>query len=297
MRTLYRTLMKRLCRDRILRFGAVLALLLGIFTAVESVLLGGYQYLYVQDFNFYSGEAFMAALLAFGLGREFSDGTVRNKLIAGYTKTQYYLATMLCAVTVATVYYLLTAGPLALALIPEYKRLTAQPVAEAFLCIFLSNLFAAVTAAAVCNLTRSQIAGVLGTFAAIFGLYTLGELTEQADSGQAYHDVTVTDARGQIVFAQNGKPLVIRKKKLIYTEPLHSVLMVLHHGNPITTMGGLSCVFQDSRDWSDAEQKKQRAELDAYALEDMHPRYPVTIPVMILIPALGLLSFRKKAIA
>lgn len=297
MRTLYRTMMKRLCSDRILRFGAVLALLLGIFIAVESVILSGYQDLYVQDFNFYFGEAFMAALLAFSLGREFSDGTIRNKLIAGYTKTQYYLAAMLCAVTVAVIYFLLTAGPFALALIPEYHRLSSQPVAEAFLCIFLSNLFSAVTAAAVCNLTRNQMAGILCTFAAIFGLYMLGEVTEQADGGQEYHDVTVTDAHGQTVFAPNGAPLVIRKKKLIYTEPLHSVLMVLHHGNPITTMGELSCTFQDSRDWSDAEQKQYRAELDAYALEDMHPRYPVTIPVMLLIPALGLLSFRKKAIS
>ena len=297
MRTLYRSLMLRICKDRFLRFGAVLALLLGIFIALESGLACGFDYLYVQDFNFYLGETFMAALLAFSLGREFSDGTVRNKLIAGYTKTQYYIATMLCAVTVGVIYYLMTAGPFALALIPEYHRLSVQPVAEAFLCIFLSNLFAAVMAAAVCNLTRSQLAGVLCTFAVIFGLYMLGEVTEQADGGQQYHDVTVYDAHGQIVLAPNGTPLVIRKKKLIYTEPLHSILMVLHHGNPITTMGKLSCTFQDSKDWSDAEQKQYRAELDAYALEEMHPRYPVTIPVIILIPALGLLSFRKKAIA
>lgn len=297
MRILYRTMMKRLCSDRLIRLGAVLALLLGIFIALSSGLITGFTELYVQDFNFYLGESFMAALLAFSLGREFSDGTVRNKIIAGYTKTQFYLAAMLCAATVAVIYFLLTAGVFALSLIPEYRRLSVQPVAEAFLCIFLSNLFSAVTAAAVCNLTRNQLAGVLCTFAAIFGLYTLGEITDQADGGQSYYTENVYDAQGMPVLAPNGKPLVIQKTKFYYKEPLHSVLMVMHHGNPITTMGTLSCVFQDSHGWTDAETEKNRSELDNYALEKIHPRYPVTIPVIILIPALGLLAFRKKAIS
>lgn len=297
MRILYRTMMKQLLRDPVLRPGALLALLLGIFIALDSIIISGFKDVYVQNFYFYIGETFMAALLAFCIGREFSDGTVRNKIIAGYSKAQYYLASLLCAVTVAVFYFLLTAGPFALALIPEYHRLSAQASAEAFLCIFLSNLFSAVTATAVCNLTRNQIAGVLCTFAAIFGLYMLGEITEQADGGQSYSYEYLYDENDQPVFAPNGKPLIIKKEKWIYKEPQHSVLMVLHHGNPITTMGKLSCVFQDSENWTAAEQKKNRQELDSYALQDMHPRYPVTIPVIILIPLLGLISFRKKAIS
>ena len=116
---------------------------------------------------------------------------------------------------------------------------------------------------------------------------------DSAAIGTAY----LYDENDQPVFAPNGKPLIIKKERWIYKEPQHSVLMVLHHGNPITTMGKLSCVFQDSENWTAAEQKKNRQELDSYALQDMHPRYPVTIPVIILIPLLGLIAFRKKAIS
>lgn len=293
MRTLYHTIMKQLLRDRFMQIGAVGALLLGLFIAFDSVS----DDLYVQDFYFYIGETFMAAMIAFCIGRVFSDGTIRNIIIAGYTKGQYYTISLLCAVTFAVLYFLLTAGPFALALIPKYHRLSAQPVAEAFLCIFLGNLFSAVTATAICNLTRNQIAGVLCTFAAIFGLYTLGEITESADGGQSYYYEYVCDAQGEPICSANGKQLVIKKTKLLYKEPLHTVLIVLHRGNPITTIGKLRCVFQDSSVWTEQEQKQYRKELDSYAIQDIHPRYPVTIPVMILIPLLGLISFRKKAIS
>ena len=296
MRTLYRVMMKRLWQDKFMRILAVLALLWGVYTGLETGAARKYQYLYVDDFYFNMAMVFFSAMLCFSLGRMYRDGTVRNALIAGYTRVQHYAAAMLTAVTAAVIWFLLTVLPMMLMMLPEYHRLNEKAVIEAFAMIFFCDLFGGIAAALCCELRRSQLGGVIMCFAVVFGLMFLLECTNQAVNGQEWYEESLTDVDGMPIFDENGNWVRVKRHNFWYDEPLHSVMMTLHRANPLTGISDLSLVFQDSRDWNAEEQTKYRAELDTMALDTMEKSFPVMIPVMILVPLCGGLLFRRRDI-
>lgn len=290
MRTLYRMMMKRLFRDKIMHIAAVLSVLLGIFIGRESTCCGS---VYVQDVYFYIGQIFMSALLCFSLGRIYHDGTVRNILIAGYTRTKLYFASLLAALTVGCIYLLLTAGIFALYLIPYYASFDEKALIEAFISIALSGLFCALIASVCCHLRRSQLGGILACFALIFGLYFLGECTGQADrSDDGWYEDWITDTDGRPLFDENGEPVRVRRQRFYMKEPLHSVLMFIHRANPLIGMNELSTALYLDPQWNDAEYEKVKDS----AVSSMEARFCVTIPVMILLPLGGGLLFRRRDI-
>ena len=65
MRTLYRVMMKRLWQDKFMRILAVLALLWGVYTGLETGAARKYQYLYVDDFYFNMAMVFFSGSFAF----------------------------------------------------------------------------------------------------------------------------------------------------------------------------------------------------------------------------------------
>jgi ABC-type transport system involved in multi-copper enzyme maturation permease subunit len=283
-------IMKRLVRDNIMRITAVLSVLLGIFIGRESTCCGS---VYVQDFYFYIGQIFMSALLCFSLGRIYHDGTVRNILIAGYTRAKLYFASLLAALTVGCIYLLLTAGIFALYLIPYYAGFDEKALIEAFISIALSGLFCALAASVCCHLRRSQLGGILACFALIFGLYFLGECTGQADrSDDGWYEEWMTDADGRVLFDENGEPIIVRQQRFYMQEPLHSAVMFIHRANPLIGMDELSNVLYYNPQWSDADYE----EVKDRAVSSMEMRFAVTVPVMILLPLGGLLLYRRRDI-
>ncbi len=56
----------------------------------------------------------LAVLFSIFIGMEFSDGTIRNKIIIGKTRAQIYLSTLLCGILASTILYVFGVGVMAL---------------------------------------------------------------------------------------------------------------------------------------------------------------------------------------
>lgn len=88
----------RLRKDPLFWIGMVLMFLLGVFLMVA----GGQNYIYLDDilFAYLMVIGFMCAIFcSYFTGREYHDGTIRNKLIAGHTRTEIYLSHLIINVT------------------------------------------------------------------------------------------------------------------------------------------------------------------------------------------------------
>lgn len=99
---------------------------------------------------------------SFGIGVEFSDGTVRNKIVSGVTKTRFYLSQLAAVITEALIMFLLTLIPYDLIV---FKRLLPSGNVKIGLCsaglILLMYIGFAVIFTFILCLTQTKVAVLL----------------------------------------------------------------------------------------------------------------------------------------
>lgn len=253
-----------------------------------------------------------AVFISLSLGREYNDGTLRNKIIAGKTKTAIFLSKLLVSLAaslVFTVLFLLPFVPLAL------RALSGIP-GEALLWMtldfFLLNLAWAALFTLVSSLISAKgVAGILNLiliFALIASSYELARMLRQPAELDWENSAPVPLSQEELDqlkagtfrkpffqdFDENGEVNyytysvtegTIPNPKYI-REPWSGLLRGLHAALPSGPVNDvMGCLGRGYHDiWE---------ETDAPPLE----RYPLySLAGLLLLSVLGLVTFRKKEI-
>jgi len=253
-----------------------------------------------------------AVFISLSLGREYNDGTLRNKIIAGKTKTAIFLSKLLVSLAaslVLTVLFLLPFVPLAL------RALSGIP-GEALLWMtldfFLLNLAWAALFTLVSSLISAKgVAGILNLiliFALIASSYELARMLRQPAELPWDFSESVPLSQEELEqlkagtfrkpffqeFDENGEVSyytysvtegTIPNPKYI-REPWNGLLRALHASLPSGPVNDLlGCLGRGyHRNWEES---------DAPPLE----RYPLySLAGLLLLSVLGLVTFRKKEI-
>ena len=253
-----------------------------------------------------------AVFISLSLGREYNDGTLRNKIIAGKTKTAIFLSKLLVSLAaslVFTVLFLLPFIPLA------HRALSGIP-GEALLWMslvfFLLNLVWAALFTLVSSLISAKgVAGILNLiliFALIACSYELARMLRQPAELDWENSAPVPLSQEELEqlkagsfqkpfsqgFDENGEVSyytysvtegTIPNPKYI-REPWSGLLRGLHAALPSGPINDvMGCLGRGYHDiWE---------ETDAPPLE----RYPLySLAGLLLLSALGLVTFRKKEI-
>lgn len=253
-----------------------------------------------------------AVFISLSLGREYNDGTLRNKIIAGKTKTAIFLSKLLVSLAaslVFTVLFLLPFVPLA------HRALSGIPGEALFwmsLVFFLLNLAWAALFTLVSSLISAKgVAGILNLiliFALIASSYELARMLRQPAELDWENSAPVPLSQEELEqlkagsfrkpfsqeFDENGEVSyytysvtegTIPNPKYI-REPWNGLLRALHASLPSGPVNDvMGCLERGYNDiWEES---------DAPPLE----RYPLySLAGLLLLSALGLVAFRKKEI-
>lgn len=117
-------------------------------------------------------------LVSMCAGRVFSDGTIRNKIAVGHTKTVVFLAEVIVAVIMTGIIYLLNIVPTA---IGGWYFINGIPMLSAmkwFVNIFLTFEFMSILAVTVTFLLSKRAVSVVAAFALHFVLYIIVGFTD-----------------------------------------------------------------------------------------------------------------------
>ena len=108
MRKLLKANFSRLWRDKVFLISSVLMVILGIaLPLIHDIDNKNNSIGWTWDFNLFSYMMFAPILLsvvsAFFIGSEYSDGTMRNKLIAGHHRSHIYLANLIVSIVAGVI--------------------------------------------------------------------------------------------------------------------------------------------------------------------------------------------------
>lgn len=145
----------RLRQNKVFWFGLLAMLILSIVCmlnggrqAAQMRTLGYQNYNYMDTYYFKLAPSlgiFFAIVISLFLGTEYSDGTLRNKVIVGHTRTEIYVANLLtcilCAFVFTTIW--LIGGLIGLPLFPAWQ----MALSSVLLYILMALLFSAALAA------------------------------------------------------------------------------------------------------------------------------------------------------
>lgn len=117
-----------------------------------------------------------ALLVALHIGREFSDGTIKNKLAAGHTKAAVYLSESITACAAALPYFILLMIPIIIGGGGFFFNIPINSAARIILMLFIMFPAAAVITSTVCMITADRAAGMTAVILAMALLTTSNAL-------------------------------------------------------------------------------------------------------------------------
>lgn len=205
MRKLLRANFSRLLCDKAFRLLTSLTVFLGIFmTVINAVNVRSEGAVWVMDFRLLNcavlSPILTSVFAALFVGSDYSEGTLRNKLIAGHRRGSIYLADLItccCAGTVFCIAFVVPQGLLGLLL---GERIQSAPTRLFMYCALSLALLIAFTAlftliAMLCQNKSHTVAGcILLVFALLFiGVYITSALNEpEYLAGYSYTENGVT---------------------------------------------------------------------------------------------------------
>lgn len=192
-------------------FRSPLFLLAGAFMAAMGVFMVLANYISMKEDGFLShlDDVFFGAAILIGVisalfvslffGTEYSDGTIRNKIIVGHRRSSIYLANLITGITAALVFlaaFFLPAALLGLPLLNGFLCGPRQILLTLCCCLFLSAAYTALflLAAMLCQNKAVTVAiCILLAFGILFaGAYIQNRLSEP----ETYDQYVVTGENG-----------------------------------------------------------------------------------------------------
>ena len=226
---------------------------------------------YYFDLAGYMG-FFLAAFIALFIGTEYSDGTIRNKLIVGHGRVSIYLSSLIvCAVASAVFNTAAMVGGLAGVPVLGFWTLGAGDVAMAFLIAFLSGIALTAVLLVVSMLTSNRARGVVICIFLFLSLLLLGSFL--------YNSLLEPEMHSNMIITVDGITTAPAEPNPAYVaEPLRSVYLALRNILPTGQMVLLANI--------------------SYSAQEGLTIYPLQIAGCVLVIALstgaGLALFKRK---
>ena len=197
----------RLKKDKVFWIGMIFMLAVGILSPVMNYIdmnQGGYKIPLESSFFVYAVYIgiLLSAFCSLFVGTEYSDGTIRNKIVIGHGRIQVYLSHfLLCSAAglLMCAAYFLPAGMIGTCLLGFFQT-DIQVILGLILCsVIMSLAFTAVfTMVAMLNQNKALVAviNMLGVFILLFGaIYIRTKLYEP----KVYEGYVYKDESGKIV--------------------------------------------------------------------------------------------------
>lgn len=142
MSKLLNSYMRKMFRSKIFWFGAAFCIIYNVIQAVFASLNDDGTFAVNATISLMFNPMVIAGVAGLLTSPEFTNGTVRNKLMIGHSKQNIYLATLICDTVMTIVYYACTMIPMfitgaALGLTDGFK---AKNIAAVLILIFLLTL-------------------------------------------------------------------------------------------------------------------------------------------------------------
>lgn len=263
------------------------------WVAFAAALLGGAFFGYMTNWCFYVEDIYMAIpsficaiLISLSVGREFSDGVIRNKITAGHRKGIIYLSELLLALINCTVIVILFWGVFAAFNTALLSKMPVSVICKLFVgCWLLQVTFVALhvlISSLITSKATASIVNLVLILAVIFSAYWIDDRLSQPEYFYEYGYNEEADEW----YATEEKTLNPDYVKGVTRDIYEVVLDVLPYGQTVeyVTVFDVYCMGSEEEPLSlTAEQKT--------AL-NTHPFY--SLGFIVAISAVGWFFFRRK---
>lgn len=132
----------------------------------------------------------LAASAAFGIGTEFAEGTVRSKLVMGFTKRQIFLAELISTIIEAVIVFgFVTAGVFIMGYKNYLELFSGGILLRSFGLMLGAFIVTAAVYTTVCCLIHNRAAAMLLCALICFGMFMLSDETRQSLTQPEYRIV------------------------------------------------------------------------------------------------------------
>jgi ABC-type transport system involved in multi-copper enzyme maturation permease subunit len=210
------------------RLAAIVSLAAGIkigVCAYGTYSYGGvvFNYFDIDETYFAVGICTVIAAVAFVIGQEYSDRTVRNKLICGYTKGQVYLSELLTAFIAVTLLYAALVIPFALFGIKAMKFFPAEDIVLILAVIYCVYLCVTAMCVMLCSLIKKRAISLILCIGIFVGLFLGASSIDSALEQPEYY--TMYDSQDVLIGTEKNTSYIENKT-------VKKVLRTLYNANP-----------------------------------------------------------------
>lgn len=294
MGSLMRAAFVRYLSDSFMQLALIGAPVLGCFAVLTSNI--GMIGMEIQPVWFALILMLCALLTALAVGREFRDGTIRNKLIVGHAKAKVFCAELFAAECITLMTYILSALPFYLAT-GEYRleMKTSWQVRIYLLLLIVYLVFTALTVS-LSFATGSSVWAVLGVFGIMALMYAVSsaqeEIIRMSDPETRYHTEYIYDP-------ETGGYTEIQQVRIDFVElPDYSrkSIIWLNHCNTISSLSHFTGYFNEYGQYrgGSTEENAKWEKLRENAVNMVTGDIPPQLTIFILLPLAACMYFRKK---
>lgn len=206
-----------------------------------------YHVIVVDDFYFFIYILLFSAFLCITIGREHSDGTIRNKIICGHTKIKVIVSELIMAILYAAAAFVCTMLPFFLVSAKCYVAIPLWEMVKIALCFLLIYIAGAVIAAVLAMCIDNRAIAVTVTFGVMMGLYVGGSIIDDKLNAPQYLEITSYDEEGQEAEEKESEKQKVPNDKYIANEAVRGILSFLNRINPEMNLY-YSCEYISSSD-------------------------------------------------
>ncbi len=174
----------------------------------------------------------LAIVIGFFIGAEYSDGTMRNKLIAGHSRISIYFANMLAAYAASVILFLTSVIVIYAVGIPLYgpTSIPFTEYAKAFLVVLIAGFAFCSLYTLFCMAIQNKAAGVVTVLLIAIIMYmVMMTINARLLEPEYYDNYTYTqDAQNPIHIDKQKNPHYLTGKKRVFYEKLVAFLPYDH---------------------------------------------------------------------
>ncbi len=295
--------MSKLLRAGFRRYTHSLLFWFGVAVSVGAGIFGGSfanSWYYLDDTYYMVSLLTYAVVISLLIGREFSDGIFRNKIIAGHSKGNIFLSETILALCAMAVMFTLCALCIVLFVTDIFSVIPFWIIALIYVGIFIITIvFVSLFVLVSCCISNKAIAGIVNillVLALILGGYQLESMLNQPEIYEGY----------QMSLDENGEMV---KTEYTFENPnyirgtLRDVLGVISDISPFNQYCSYESIFSDMPSFPELTEEEykfyEEFKSGAYVPSEETVKALTTLPfyqlaLIVILLGSGYIIFRKK---